>query len=445
MKIAVRDAAKKLWIVLSTTVHSFRKNNGLTAASSLAFSATLALIPSLFLLTVLLGAAIGSSAKALLKTQELLTQMIPAYSQDILREVRFITNHQGAISTANILILFWTITPLVSDMRHALGVVYRKKPTRPFLMEKLFDVAIAFVFLVGITVISVTGIVFTLTQKLGHLPFLPGYLMGAAPFLFIAAVAFSLYFIFSPPMRFSHLAAGAFIASLLWFAIRPVFHLFLIYNPGYGLTFGSFKSLFVVIIWIYVSIVVFLLGAEFTSVISRKETLFLATALEGHEGIPESIINRYVITREKGSLVFRQGDMAREMYVVRRGRVALRKNEQEIAVILPGDFFGERDFLLETPRTATAVVLDDLELVEIGHNGISSLLMESPAFVLEMLKKMACRLRDAEDLNDTSSDMGCGSKVCPMPGVYSGSGGERESANKTVSSFTGPDKPVSSG
>ena len=47
--------------------------------------------------------------------------------------------------------------------------------------------------------------------------------------------------------------------------MTPAFHLFITYNPGYGFAFGSFKSLFVVIIWIDYSLVVFLFGAEITA------------------------------------------------------------------------------------------------------------------------------------------------------------------------------------
>jgi hypothetical protein len=83
------EVLKKIRIILADAAASFRKNNDLSAASSLAFSTTLALIPALFLLTFLLGAAIGSSTRALRETEELLAQLIPAYSQVILREMVF--------------------------------------------------------------------------------------------------------------------------------------------------------------------------------------------------------------------------------------------------------------------------------------------------------------------------------------------------------------------
>lgn len=394
------DFLKRLWIVLIEAFSSFRKNNDLTAASSLAFSATLALIPALFLLTVILGAVIGSSGQALAKTQELLMQVIPAYSDDILREVRFISSHRGAIGVLNALVLLLSVTPLVADLRISLGTVFRKKPSRPFLLEKLLDVAISVVFLLGLAAITVAGIIFTLVEKKSRLHLKLGCLENAAPFLFVTAVVFLLYAVFSPRIRKSSLLAGALATSLLWFAMRPAFQLFLIYNPGYGFAFGSFKWLFVVIIWIYCSLVVFLGGAELAASMGRGETVFIKKLMEGEKNVPEGLIGKYVMSFEKGSVIFGEGDPGDVMYSVLRGRVALRKGEKELAVIPQGKSFGGLSFLLSSSRVATAVALDEVELVTIRNENINDLMNEYPEFVVEMLREMALRLRETNKMID---------------------------------------------
>ncbi len=400
MTIVAADFLKKLRIVLSEAFSSFRKNNDLSAASSLAFSATLALIPSLFLLTFVLGAVIGSSDRALAKTQELLTQLIPAYSQDILREVRNISSHVGTIGLVNALVLLWSVTPLVADMRIFLGTVFRKKPTRTFLVEKLFDAAISIVLLLGTSAIAVAGILLTLAEKRSNLHMRLAYFEGVMPFLFVAAVVFSLYFMFSKRMRPVHLLIGAVAASLLWFAMRPAFHLFLLYNPGYGFAFGSFKSLFVVIIWIYFSLVAFLLGAEISAALGRDETFFIKKLMEGKKNIPAGVIDKYVVSYERGSTVFSEGDPGDEMYSVLKGRVAILKGEKEIAVIAPGKWFGGLSFLLSSPRVARAVALEDVELATINNENINKLMNEYPEFIVEMLREMAERLRETNKAID---------------------------------------------
>ena len=395
MTTMTADFLKKIRFVASEAFSSFRKNNDLTAASSMAFSATLALIPSFFLLTFVLGAAIGSSGRAMAETQELLTKLIPAYSRDILREVQFMSSHVGAIGFLNVLVLLWSVTPLVADMRVSLGTVFRKKPTRPFLLEKLFDVAISIVFLTGVSAIAIAGVVFTLAEQRSPLRLALGYFQGAAPFFFITAAVFSLYAVFSRRVRMLHLLIGALATSLLWFAMRPAFHLFLTYNPGYGFAFGSFKSLFVVIIWIYCSFAVFLLGAEVAASLGMDETVFIKKLMECRRNVPASIISKYVLCYPKGSVIFEEGDPAGSMYSVLKGKVAVNKGGRELGVIAEGKCFGGMSFLLSSSRAATAVALEDVELVEISNENINNLMNEYPEFVVRILREMAQRLREA--------------------------------------------------
>ncbi len=399
MNYSMPDFLQKMRFVLSEAFSSFRKNRDLTMASSLAFSAMLALVPSLFLVTALLSMGIGSSAQAFARTEEFARSLLPAYSQVIMQEVRFIALHTGAISLVNGIILFWAVTPLVSDMRLFIGIIFRKKPGRPFLLEKLFDIAISMVFLIGISAIAVVGISLKVMAGSGKLFVLPGYLETAFSFLLLLAVVFLIYLSFSPRKQASSLMTGAIITSLLWFAMRPAFHLFLTYNPGYGFAFGSFKSLFVVIIWIYYSLAVFLFGAEVAAIMSLKE-MFVIKKLMGRRHVPASVFGKYVVRFEKGNIIFTEGDEGRTMYSVLAGRVGILKNEQEIAVIQEGKCFGIVAFLLSKPRGATAVALDDVELVMISNDNISVLMSEFPEFVLEMLRDMAKLMQATNRLVD---------------------------------------------
>ena len=261
---------RKIRIVLSEAFSSFRRNKGLTAASSLAFLSTLALIPMLLLLTFLLGALIGSSARALEEMQNILKQLVPAYSQVILNELSMIMRHKRAIGVINFFVLFWTVTRLVAGMRISLSTIFQKTTGRPFLLEKLFDVGISILFLAGFSVVAIAGVALPLVKRVVPLRLLPvAALEEIAPFIVFAVVVFALYFTFSTRARFWHLVIGSLVTSLLWFALRPAFYFFLIYNPGYGFAFGSFKSLFVVLMWIYLSLSLFLFGAEIVASIGR--------------------------------------------------------------------------------------------------------------------------------------------------------------------------------
>ncbi len=272
-RLLITGFLKRLRAVLGDALSSFRRNNDLSAASSLAFSATLALIPALFLLTALLGAAIGSSTQALRETEGVLKQLIPAYSQVVMREVGVIASHKGAIGTVNLLVLFLSITPLAADLRTSLGAIFWEKPGTSFLRGKLVDIVVSVVFLAGISAATAAGVMLSVAARFLLLRPLWGRLEDAAFFLLVTGASVALYYVFSPRVRLRSLMQGALAASVLWFAMRPAFQRFLAYNPGYGFAFGSFKSLFVIIIWIYFSLVLFLFGAEVAAAsIARNET-----------------------------------------------------------------------------------------------------------------------------------------------------------------------------
>ena len=392
------DALKRTWIVMSEAVSSFRRNDGLAAASSLAFSAMLAIIPALFLLTALLGMTIGSSQEAFLKVKEIAGKVFPDYSQVILKEVQYVTRNVRTFGIINFLIFLFFVTPLVSDLRKALSRIFRLKRGGPFLLEKLLDVVITVVFLLGITAVTAAGVAFSIAGTWMPLPELPAYLGGIVQYLFVAATVFLLYYLFSGKDHPLHLAAGAVAAAGLWFMMRPLFHAFLSYNPGYGLAFGSFKSLFVVIIWIYYTLVVFLAGAEAAASMGRSETVFLKHLMSGKRSLPAVAAERFVMRYQPGETIFVEGDAGYRMYSVALGAVCVLKGGKVIATAGAGQYFGVVSFLLETPRIASAVALEEAELVMITRKNINDLMHESPEFILAMLKETALRLRETNRL-----------------------------------------------
>ena len=392
------DSVKKIRVIAAETFSSFRRNNDLASASSMAFSAMLAIIPALFLLTALLGMTIGSSQEAFLKVQDMVTQVIPNYSQEILKEVRYISSHKRTFGALNFLVFLLAVTPLVSDMRRALGAIFRTGPGRPFLLEKLIDLAITVVFLLGITAIAAAGVALTIADEWLRLPALPPYLGGFMQYLFIAAAFFLLYLAFSRKFLPLNLAVGALAGGGLWYLMGPLFHKFLAYNPGYGLAFGSFKSLFVVIIWIYYSLVVFLLGAEIAASFERREMVFLKRLMAGKRDLPAIVEARFITRYGPGETIFAEGDPGDQMFSVLKGNISVRNGDRQIVEVHAGQYFGVVSFLLATPRIAAAVALDEVELVTITRQNIADFMNESPDFVLSMLRETALRLRETNRL-----------------------------------------------
>ncbi len=380
-------------MVIAEVFWSFRRNNDLRSASSLAFSLAIALIPALFLVTAIAGLAVGSSQTALAKVQEVLKQLLPTYSQDILREVRRTSANLGAISALNIGLLLLTVTPLVSNMREVLAGVFRRRPRRPYMLEKLFDVVLTILFLAGVAAIGAVGVILTVVEKQLDLPFTMGYFGNFVLFAFLVLSVFLLYLAFSDGTRTAHLIAGALSATALWFPMRPLFHLFISFNPGYGFAFGSFKSLFVIIIWLYYSLIVFLLGAEIAAALDRQELAAVRRLMSGRRDVPLSLAGRFLARYTQGERIFAEGDPGGAMFYVLRGSVTLLRDGRLMATVRGGQYFGIVSFLLDAPRIALAVAEEDTELVVITKQNIGTIMQESPEVIQAVLREVAGRLR----------------------------------------------------
>jgi CRP-like cAMP-binding protein len=100
-----------------------------------------------------------------------------------------------------------------------------------------------------------------------------------------------------------------------------------------------------------------------------------------------------------GEVIFRQGDSGDEMFVVAAGRVGLSiavdGHERQIAVLGPGEFFGELSLLSGAPRTATATAGEATALLAISRDVFTMLVQDDIEIVFEMMKKQGTRLSDS--------------------------------------------------
>ncbi len=102
-----------------------------------------------------------------------------------------------------------------------------------------------------------------------------------------------------------------------------------------------------------------------------------------------------------GQRIFRTGDPALALYVIRTGlvRVLIETDEGEEVHVMdlePGDVVGEVSFLDGGPRTATAEVAEDAELLEFERKELLEFISGHPHAAIDLLTVMGQRLRKTE-------------------------------------------------
>ena len=106
---------------------------------------------------------------------------------------------------------------------------------------------------------------------------------------------------------------------------------------------------------------------------------------------------------EGGSVLFRAGDAGDSMYLIEDGKVqiSMRSADGEeliLAVLGPGDFFGEMALIDGKARSANAAVVEPSRLAVLSRQHFLSFVASSPNVAVEMLTALSRRLRRTDEL-----------------------------------------------
>lgn len=94
-----------------------------------------------------------------------------------------------------------------------------------------------------------------------------------------------------------------------------------------------------------------------------------------------------------GSVIFREGEAADRLFVIKSGEVRIQIGNRTIAELSAGDIFGEMALIDNEPRSATAVAMTDVELVPVSEKQFLFLVSQTPYFALKVMRVLARRLR----------------------------------------------------
>ncbi|CAN5923077.1 hypothetical protein BH11MYX3_BH11MYX3_47020 [soil metagenome] len=110
-------------------------------------------------------------------------------------------------------------------------------------------------------------------------------------------------------------------------------------------------------------------------------------------------LERFARDFPAGSVLFEEGQPGDYMYVVQSGEVEIRRQvgetERVLAILPPGEFFGEMAILNGRPRSATAVCKTSARLLVIEGKTFEAMMRARPEIALRIIKALATRLESA--------------------------------------------------
>lgn len=115
----------------------------------------------------------------------------------------------------------------------------------------------------------------------------------------------------------------------------------------------------------------------------------------------DRLLARFGQRFKKGEVIFREGDEAREAYLLQEGSVRLVKRvrtvERSLMVLRPNDLFGETALIDGAVRTSTALALTDGAVLALDPGTFRRMLEANASVALRVVQQLVRRLSDAED------------------------------------------------
>ncbi len=111
-----------------------------------------------------------------------------------------------------------------------------------------------------------------------------------------------------------------------------------------------------------------------------------------------SSFTRFARTYQAGEIIFSEYEPGDSFYLIQSGKVCISKIvgdiEKTIDVLQPPEIFGEMAILEGTPRSATAIAVDTVRVLEFNRANFEVLMMGNPQIALRLLKLFTKRIYD---------------------------------------------------
>ncbi|MDZ4182759.1 MAG: cyclic nucleotide-binding domain-containing protein, partial [Candidatus Cloacimonadaceae bacterium] len=126
-------------------------------------------------------------------------------------------------------------------------------------------------------------------------------------------------------------------------------------------------------------------------------------------GLSEEEVNSFAkdLTRirySKGDPIIMENTEGNNLFYICRGKVEINKGLDnaetpfaQLSVLQPGDFFGEMSIINDEPRSATAIALEDVELLSIPRDLFVNISFSHPIVMFNLIRTISGRLRDTND------------------------------------------------
>jgi membrane protein len=283
--------------VLKRTVKQFQADNLTDWAAALTYYGILSLFPALLVLISALG-LVGHGTESTVINE--IKRLVPGTAGDVIgnviKNVQSAPKASGILAIIGLLTALWSASAYIAAFIRATNAIYDVPEGRPIWktlpLRLLLTIMTGVILTVSLLAVVTTGKLATLAGRLLHIgdAAVTAWDVAKWPFLVVLiSLMFAVLYYFAPNAKhggFRWITPGGVLAVLIWLAASAGFALYVSQFGSYNKTYGTFAGVIVFLIWLWISNIAVLLGAEFDAELERGRAIQGGMAEEKEPYLP---------------------------------------------------------------------------------------------------------------------------------------------------------------
>jgi membrane protein len=269
MRFARLNRFLKIFGLLWQALRQFNYDNGFFLSSGIAFNILINLIPFILLLLALVGTYLYNDQEVFTHIRAYFKDVAPALDPQIMIHLGDVIQNRQIVGVLGFVGLLWFSTWVFASIRIALNIVFRVDRSWGILRGIGIDLLMitASGLLLLLSMILSSSVTFLQSYQ-GRIPVAIGppiqwFLKYLVPIFFSYCMFFLIYIIIpNKKVHFNSALKAALFAGLLWEMAKHLFGWYVAHLAGYSVVYGSLSTLLIVVLWVYYSSAILIVGGE---------------------------------------------------------------------------------------------------------------------------------------------------------------------------------------
>ena len=253
-------------------------------AAALTYYGILAIFPGLLVVVSLLGfAGHDTTQKFLDNVSQIAPGGVQTFLRTVIQQVQGRTGTAGLFAVIGIVLAIWSASGYVAAFMRATNAIYRVDEGRPIWRTAPVRLGVTIATMLGL-VVSALMVVLTgsIAKQVGHAVgigdagVLAWDIAKWPVLLIIVSLMLSLLYWASPNAKQDAplwVTPGGILAVLVWIIASGAFGLYVAMSGSYNKTYGSLASVIVFLVWLWITNIAILIGAEVNAELQRQRLI----------------------------------------------------------------------------------------------------------------------------------------------------------------------------